>query len=876
MNFFRIILLISVLFALSGCFDCGCNLIDTNIYSDSQSDQEDLILFADGCASTSGAINIDGVPNGSCDATGQYVNRGRWVKVPNIVPEFNSVVNITTEGSLYFCSTGYDNQNPTPIMTINPSASVKYTFDDSSNLPVVGGEEVAIVMADGDSTGFTVPLGSSAVIADCGSFSSPYQSLINGQCRAYNGFALTIYVGATKIVTLDQLDNSSDPYQYYSSASRTFNLYNMVPSNELSSFYTQAQAKYNRDISGQGRGKFAFIVPDGLKGNLGFILANGQAINGSGHYKVQVNSTPTACYVENAEASYTPGNRGAIELVMSSINPNDYDNAVSAMNTAIGNWATSSYYDSIIAYVNSFAGLTTSGNVAPLSSLLVDSAESSLTVQGMDPILITTSNFILDTINNYGGSIWLKVRDDYYSDNVGHYNVTINYTYAGDTSAMVSKFLDKLITPIVNSFWGLAHSIYDNFGTGHFLNIVRMSLLIYIMVYGAQFALGLTKISSYDLLFRIIKIGVVVELFHVAESWDFFNAYFFQFFQSGMNTLISYVTGDYTTNKTGIFGFVDNIFAVFFAKQTWVKLTALIPYLVGIFYMMAIVQIMALYILILSRAIVSYLLVTIGTALLISLAPIFFILLLFKKTKSYFDNWISRLVDYALQPVLMFAALSILTSFFLLFWNSMMDFDVCWGSVLDFKFYLGPFSAGKYDTISLGCLTFYNIKGGLDGNALVMFVNIAVLGVFTLAINNLMSHIPEITGAITGVSSASMISHLANKTVQQGIDGAEQGVGTLQEGAKKVGNFFSNVSRKFNKRKGGGGDNNLQTGDLDSMPGGQNQGVTNSQPNSGGRENENLQNSGRSQQRSALPSVSGINSSSSSQPSSEENQDRNG
>ena len=813
MNFLRIILLVFASLVLSACKDCGCSEVDTNIYSDAQSADADLVLFADGCASSTGEI-VNAVPAGNCDSTGQYVNRGKWVKVPNIVPEFNSIVNIRTEGSLYFCSTGYDNQNPSPTMTIPPSTLVKYSFDDGSKLPVMGGEEVAIVMAAGGSAGFTALSGSSAT-ANCASLSTPYTKLLTGQCKAYNGFGLTIYVGDKKLITLDQTDNSSDPYQYYSSASRTFNMYNMVPSNELEDFYNQVKAKYNKDISGQGSGKFVFLVPDGLKGNLGFILADGRASQGNGGYSVQVNSTPNACYVENAQASNIPDNRGAVELVISAVNPNDYDNAISAMNIAIVSWATSDYYDQLIAYINSFAGLSKSGSVSALNSLVVDSAETSLAPLGLNPLLITTSDYLLDTVNNYGGNIWLKVRDDYYSDNIGHYKVKVKYTFAGETSSIVSKLLNKLITPIVDNFTNLSHQIYANFGSRHFLNIVRMSLMIYIMVYGVQFALGLTKISAYDLLFRIIKIGVVVELFDVANSWSFFNTYFFQFFQSGMNSLISYVTGDYTANKIGIFGFVDGIFSIFFAKQTWIKLLALGPHLVGIFYMIAIIQIMALYILILARAIVAYLLVIVGIALLISLAPIFFVLLLFKKTKSYFDNWIARLVDYALQPILMFGALSILTSFFILFWNSLMDFNVCWGSILNMNFTISKIGIPGVDIphvgstgfstttipIPLGCVVFYNVKGGLN-NLLGMFSGILVLGIFTQAINNLMSHIPDITSAITSVGSANQISQAANRTVQQGIDTAGIVYNWLENKAKKGGNLVSNITRKLAERNG--------------------------------------------------------------------------
>ena len=38
---------------------------------------------------------------------------------------------------------------------------------------------------------------------------------------------------------------------------------------------------------------------------------------------------------------------------------------------------------------------------------------------------------------------------------------------------------------------------------------------------------------------------------------------------------------------------------------------------------------------------------------MISLAPFFIILMLFEKTKSLFDNWISTLLSYVVQPTIL-------------------------------------------------------------------------------------------------------------------------------------------------------------------------------------------------------------------------------
>jgi type IV secretory pathway VirB6-like protein len=790
----KILLLLVIIFLLSGC-DCNCKLIDTTIKPSVDGAQSSLTIWADGCSSSSG-VTQNGYPAGSCDGVNQYLNRGRWVQVPNIIPNYNTRLNITTYGSIYFCSTGYDNQvNPAPSLVVYPSSSPLYTMSNNSKIPVVPGQQVLVsIIADqgtvSNSVGVTIGSNTASIANSC----TNYSDFLSGKCRGYKGYGLSIYVENNKIVTLDETYNANNQYGFKSAASRKANLLSYVPSNDLSSVLDITKTYQNVDISSAVIGNYTFIVPDGIKGNIGFSIADGPYAQGTGQYTVKVYTTPPACYVENAVADSTPGQRGAIELVVSKTNPNDFDSAVSAFNALNSGNEMTVYYPELIAYINSYSGIQTNGATA-LSGLVVDSA----TVLNPPPLIITTSSYVLNTIDYYGGNIWLKVRDDYYSDNVGSYYVEVDYSY--DVPSSVSKFINSLITPIVNSFWQLSGIMYSNFGTVHYLNIVRMCLLIYIMVYGAQFALGLVRVSSYDLLFRIIKIGVVVELFHVADSWDFFSQYFFNFFKYGMDQLIRFVTGDYSSNKAGIFAFVDQMFELLFSNKTWIKIMALFPSLIGVIYMFMIIGVITNYVLLLARVIVSYLLVIIGMALLLSLAPIFFVLMLFRRTKRYFDNWINHLADYALQPIINFGFLYLLTNLFVTFWNNLMNFEVCWGSVLNLYFdLLYKYTDGIIPVIPLGCMTFYNVKGGI--NYFEMFMNVNVISMFIFAMKNLMSHVPEITRTITGVSTAVRISQTANDVLQRSMDNAQAAVKNVGSALGKGANFASNISRG---RKGGQG-----------------------------------------------------------------------
>ena len=522
-------------------------------------------------------------------------------------------------------------------------------------------------------------------------------------------------------------------------------------------------------------------MPSGISGKLGFAIAQGNSSLKNGQYTLQVMSTPPACYVNQAQSNTTLGDRGALQLLVTSSNPNDIDNAILAFNSLNSN-EISVYYPKLVKYISSSTGVSISSNAAALTALAVDSSFS------LSPIMIKTPSYTVNT-SNLAGNIWLKVRDDYYSDNVGQYSVKVDYTY--QVNGVVSTFLNNLITPITELFDQLSQEVYANFASSKFTKIVRLCLMLYLMIFGVEFALGLTQVSAQDLVSRVFKMAIVIQLLG-PSSWSFFDTYFFEIFKSGRETLIQYITGDYTANKTGIFSFVDDIFNIFFSKSTWIVIAALMFELIGILYMSAILVLMCVYIIVLAKAIVAYLLVVVGISILVSLAPIFIVLILFEHTRKYFDGWLKHLVDYALQPVIMFGALYILNAIFIQFWTNLMSMPICWGSILTLKIPLSSWTQGFTSDFDLGCLLWYFPKNGVS--ALSFFAGIFVLYTMSFAIKGLLSAVPEITGAITGVQSATAIDKKAGAVVQKAMD---TGVKVAQKTAstiKGVANFIASFT----------------------------------------------------------------------------------
>ena len=986
----QLYLLLAMSLLVFGC-SCGCDTIDTSIPTGYTTATSTVTVFADGCSASDGSVDNNGIPTGSCDGVNQYVNRGRWVKSPNTGVSPGSTLSINVEGSIYYCSTGYDNKNPSPNFIVTPGHSKTTSFVDNSQMAVSPGQiivltvaetsldpgitltnscnavntctttsttpneggvdssqNVCITTAQCDSQGnncgaasnsqctitdphYPCTYGSPACIAssstsytttetcttttvtivgflhktkkictttaqcdsqgnNCGSFSdqtcsssttscgficpggsissnctytqngttitttpnpsgvdsyktvctnvaqcgsdvsscgtpstsnctitdsnypctlgpaacistsntncslstcnvptntcATYSGLTAGTCAGKQGFGLSIYVGNTEIVTLDRLNQPNAAYYPYAQHRDPY-LFAYLDPNIRSSFFTDTAANhnFNMDFSNYGQGQYMFMVPDGVSGILGFAIAQGQsASRPTGQYTLQVMSTAPACFVNQAQAFNQPDQRGALQVLISGTNPNDVDNVLANFDSLNGGNEISVYYPELNQYIASIAGVTISNNSSALSALVTPSAPS------LSPMIQSAPGYV--GITDSSGDIWYKVRDDYYHDNVGEYEVITTVTTK--VVGPASQFLNELITPITTALSTASQGLYQNFTYAHYLHIVKLCLLLYIIIYGAEFALGLTTISSHDILFRILKIAVIVELFQ-PDSWSFFNKYLFQLFISGRDWLIAAVTGDPTTNKIGIFGFVDDIFNVFFSPGTWIKIAALFPYGIGVLFLIVIIGVMVLYLVTLARVIISYLLIVVGISILIALAPIFLVLLLFKHTKKYFDNWIKHLVDYALQPVIMFAALFIMNIIFMEIWNSAMDFTVCFGKVIDVYFPLKSWTNGFLPNVQLGCIQSY-ITTAVP-NFLTMLVQLMSLVIMTLAIQGMIGHIPQVTSAITGAATAGSIAKTGDGIFKQGMDFAQSTIKTVAKEGKKMANRVSNTLR---------------------------------------------------------------------------------
>jgi type IV secretion system protein VirB6 len=279
------------------------------------------------------------------------------------------------------------------------------------------------------------------------------------------------------------------------------------------------------------------------------------------------------------------------------------------------------------------------------------------------------------------GYLWLKLSGA--TDKSGVINVKVA-SYNG-SNWFSSVVYDDIVKPLRDKYNELSQILYRKLvGNPGLQNIGKLLLVLYIIVYGLVFLAGAVQITATDLVIRVLKIGVIVALFS-ETSWTFFNDNLFNVFVSGSDYLFSQVIG--VTSTTGnIFGFIDPIFDRYTNPNIWALLAI---QLLQIHNGLAFFAIMTIYsILIYFRAIleviINYCLAFLGLAVMISLAPFFILLILFERTKSMFDNWLSTLFSYMIQP-------TVLLIFFLLIDQMMAEYitgtvvKACWGILIPIK-----------------------------------------------------------------------------------------------------------------------------------------------------------------------------------------------
>lgn len=400
------------------------------------------------------------------------------------------------------------------------------------------------------------------------------------------------------------------------------------------------------------------------------------------------------------------------------------------------------------------------------------------------------------------GNLWLRVINT--NINLKGF-VAVNYSYYTGSTWVSDVLYNKLISPLRSAFQDLTKTLYNKLINDVILaRISKIAIMLYIMLYGLFFLIGAVQVTVSDLTARLIKIIIVVAAFS-QNSWNFFNDNLFRAYVEGTDYLML-SAGGATSSATNIFGFIDPIFDKYTNPDIW-KLWAiqLLQIHNGLTFF-AIISIFSIFLFFRAviEVVVGYCLAFLSLSVLISLAPFFIIFMLFERTKNLFDNWLSSLFNYMIQPTL-------LLIFFLLI-EQMVSPQVllsmskaCWGTLIPLEFGLDlrtfnipinfsfelPFLPGIpfYVTEAESVGTLSSVFDNPQNAILTVMSSSLLLYSFCLMANGLVGYMSDVISSLTNVMPA-----VGGKSSRSSSP-IKSVVGDMKSVGKKV----KKVSRKVSK-----------------------------------------------------------------------------
>jgi type IV secretory pathway VirB6-like protein len=361
----------------------------------------------------------------------------------------------------------------------------------------------------------------------------------------------------------------------------------------------------------------------------------------------------------------------------------------------------------------------------------------------------------------------------------------------------------------INNEKGLLTKLYLGLiSNSVYKNLVRLLLTLMLTFYGLGYLLGLTSFTQSELLTRLLKIGFIYLLIG-EDGWNIYNATFVRFFKAGVDYLVFSVAGAFNSennmialyirdgnfyDKSILFAGIERNLFLIFSRPVLAKIFGLtFVSLFGILYVVLIVYSLFTYIFAVANAILLYLTAQIFISVLLAIGPIFFIFLLFEKTKNMFENWLKNLMSFALQQIFLLTVFSFFNIIIYDMIKFILSYSVCWAPIIVIK--TPPFG-------HIELLRFWKIGGYYAGHPQVDGANFP--GLFHIVIIYLIAKImKEFIAFIPGL--ATIKDTMSAKDLSDGMTRGAKGLytmkipfikGSLEDGVKKFKQGVTNTAKR--------------------------------------------------------------------------------
>ncbi len=422
-----------------------------------------------------------------------------------------------------------------------------------------------------------------------------------------------------------------------------------------------------------------------------------------------------------------------------------------------------------------------------------------------------------------------------YADNSGYYDIRIQ---APKNETDYMDIPTKIINPLIalmdgdKDNAGYVERVYKSIvADSNFQTIAKLIFTLAIVFYGIGYFMGVSEFTKSELIIRIFKVGLIY--FFIGEGgWDAFNKYFVSFFKDGVDFLTFMMASSFSdsedltaaianndfSNKGILFSSVNDVLNMLVSGPVIQKTTSLLfASLFGWAYMYLIVMAFFIYIGAVANAILIYITAQIFISILFLIGPLFFLFLFFKQTQGMFDKWLTQLISFSLQQILLLTTL--------VFFNMMMyevikmalGFRICWDSVwvinIPFRLVLLSYwypaslppsiddqSAAGDIGINTGIPSFFSILfiwviAKLMAHFITFMVTIAT------AISGGISS-ATIASGVQGAASAAMKEVKASGAYKKTIEAANDAVsGAVREGMATIDNKLFDSGAKADKER---------------------------------------------------------------------------
>ena len=367
----------------------------------------------------------------------------------------------------------------------------------------------------------------------------------------------------------------------------------------------------------------------------------------------------------------------------------------------------------------------------------------------------TIINKYIDIPDDGESAVWIR-------SNNNHVGGRINYKLSGYNGIKISETLNNyIIQPIQDRLSKTMYIIFDNLAqNAQFVRITYTLLILYIIFYGIYFTLGAAAFTAKELVIRVIKVIIIVQLLQ-PDSWKFFCGYLFDGFIKGIDYLMINATGA-SSEKGNMFAFIDPILQRYMNWKVWVILGIQLLQIFNGGFIIALMGIASIYYYVIAILImISYYLVTfVSIAVMISIAPIFIVMILFEQTKSMFNNYISTLFSYMIQPTIMLVFILMLDKIVSYQLSNILvkcEWGVLFSLGLHFILLQRHIDIDLSDYIPIPFIFYwpfyipsYNNSEG--GNIVTVFVSALLLVVLSKMIFNIIGFVDRIMGQVANVA----------------------------------------------------------------------------------------------------------------------------